>query len=92
MNYFTLPSQYEGFPFVTLEAQANGLPCLISTGVPESVMLTEHVKRIELEKNKWANFLLQHKREAIHECREKLREQGYDISTSAKIVEKTYIQ
>ncbi len=30
MDVFLMPSQWEGLPVVLVEAQANGLPCIIS--------------------------------------------------------------
>ena len=91
-NYFVLPSIYEGFPFVTLEAQANGLPCLISTGVPETVMLTKYVKRLDLNTEKWAEFLVNNSSSGIQDNMDCLKEQGFDIAESAKIIERIYTQ
>lgn len=34
MDVFALPSLYEGMPLALLEARCNGLPCVISEGVP----------------------------------------------------------
>ena len=41
MDAFVLPSVSEGLPLVSLEAQAAGLSCVISTGVPEEVVLSD---------------------------------------------------
>ena len=53
---FVLPSKVEGFGIVNIEAQATGLPCLISDVVPKSVQLLPNVTFISLSEglNKWA--------------------------------------
>lgn len=43
MDLFLLPSQWEGLSLVTIEAQANGLPALVSDGVPEDAGCTDRV-------------------------------------------------
>lgn len=61
MDAFCLPSQYEGFSIVTLEAQAAGLRCFISEGVPQAAMCTDHIWRLRLEEGPeiWAEKMLQ---------------------------------
>ena len=37
MNAFLMPSLFEGLPLVLMEAQAAGLPCLLSSGIAEEI-------------------------------------------------------
>lgn len=60
MDVFVFPSLYEGMPLAVLEAQANGLPCVLSEGVPGDVIVTESVSRLSLRapKEVWAERIL----------------------------------
>lgn len=49
MDVFLLPSLYEGLPVVCVEAQANGLPCIISDNITEEVILTPMCQQISLD-------------------------------------------
>ncbi|KAF1086092.1 putative glycosyltransferase EpsF [Sporotomaculum syntrophicum] len=52
MDELILPSLYEGMPNVVVEAQATGLPCLISDTITKEVVLTDLVQRLPLAENK----------------------------------------
>lgn len=48
MDAFIFPSFYEGLPLALVEAQANGLPCVISDRIPAASVLTDEVQVLSL--------------------------------------------
>lgn len=61
MDCIVMPSVWEGFGMVVIEAQASGLPCVISDAFPKDVDITELVrKRIsnKAEYNTWVNAII----------------------------------
>lgn len=59
MDIYIMPSLTEGLPIGAVEAQANGLCCLFSTGVPKDIDLTDDVYHLRLENNvgEWADLI-----------------------------------
>ena len=56
MDVFAFPSLFEGMPLSIVEVQANGLPCVLSTGVPKDVYLTDLLSPVSLEESDhWVN-------------------------------------
>ena len=60
MDVFCMPSLYEGMPLSVLEAQAAGLPCLVSNGVPKDCLQTPRARQLPLSAppSKWAEVIL----------------------------------
>lgn len=65
MDVLVFPSTKEGLPVTVVEAQASGLPCALSTGIPEMAVATSTCKRIALSSgvDEWA-------RECVRMCNE----------------------
>lgn len=49
MDIFMFPSRFEALPIAPIEAQAAGLPCIVSTGVPEEIKATDPFARLSLD-------------------------------------------
>ncbi len=87
MDVFCLPSLYEGFPVVLLEAQANRLPIVCSDHISPEVCLTDLVRRLPLEKEGlWIEAMLTAEREHVTLPEE------YDIGNAARLLMKKYEQ
>lgn len=49
MDIFFLPSLFEGLPLTGVEAQAFGLPCVVSSSVTDEMVYTDLVKYVSLQ-------------------------------------------
>lgn len=87
MDILVFPSFYEGMPNVVIEAQATGLPCVISDSITKEVAITDLVSFVSLEKSQedWGliiNEIINKKVERFSGT-QSLRTCGYDISEVA---------
>ena len=87
-DVFLFPSLYEGMPNTVIEAQATGLPCIISDTITREADITGLVSYLQLGNEKqWVNSLLCRTPLGSSERRDataKIREAGYDIHEAAK--------
>lgn len=60
-DVFVLPSTVEGFPVSVVEAQASGIPCVVSEATPQEASVTDLVTHVSLSESPqtWASKILQ---------------------------------
>lgn len=61
MDIFMFPSRFEALPIAPIEAQAAGLPCIVSTGVTEEIKATDSFVRLSLDvpSEQWIKKILE---------------------------------
>lgn len=93
-DVFILPSLFEGFPVTMVEAQAAGLPCIISDQVPPQCAITENVEIISLQQSpqQWAERLLTYQNTQKQNTYETIVKQNFDIKANAKWLQQFYLE
>ena len=95
MDVFVFPSLYEGVPVTMIEAQASGLPCIISDSIPKDCIITaDLVTSMSLSDTPrdWANHIIErsHIRRKPH--LNEIQAAGYDIVTASRKLENFYLK
>lgn len=93
MDVFALPSLFEGLPIVLIEAQAAGLPCLVSKNVSEEANITglisyEQINDIDAWQSKLQN--IDHTTDIRMNYSEYVKCSGYGISGLVSVIERSY--
>lgn len=96
MDVFVFPSTKEGLSVASIEAQASGLPCILSTGVPSHANASQLCERIPLDDGaeRWAEKMAELYRSSQCAGRsdrvDEVRACGFDIVDSVRILISVY--
>lgn len=93
MDVFLFPSLYEGLGMVLIEAQANGLPCLASSEVPQTAKITNIIDFIDLkeDKNIWVEKILNTHSSKRSSFFQKTINSKYNIDNETITLEEKYL-
>lgn len=89
-DVFVLPSLFEGFPIVAVEAQTSGLPCIVSETIDKTVDLCGLVKWLPIDNAElWSQefYKIAKKNISRDTYAEFVREKGFGIEESSKKLE-----
>lgn len=97
MDLFLFPSAFEGLGIVAIEAQCNGLPVIMSEGIPKLAKITQECVYLPVEKGAdvWAQTA---EKAAAYDPKEReskykqIESAQFDIQTSAKKLSEIYLK
>ncbi len=91
-DLFVLPSLTEGLGIVLIEAQASGLPCIASAGVPQEAKISPYLTYLPLSSGSlgWANAILETKPNRFDGWGY-LNQSGYEIADNANLLASLYL-
>lgn len=90
-DIFLFPSISEGLGLVSIEAQTSNLPCIVSSCVPEEVIITQNIRRISLDdQEEWLDAMNCFFAERVERKSNKdlLFEKGCDASVTMQMIAK----
>lgn len=90
MDVFCFPSEFEGLPIALVEAQAAGLPCIMSEAITEEALIANNICHLPLSFELWKEKIVESRDFARKDNTMELKKKGYDIQTQIKCIEKEY--
>lgn len=95
MDLFWFPSLYEGFGNVVLEAECEGVPCLLSDCIPQDTMIADNTFSLSLNKplNEWAlkmNDAVKAQKQNRENCYKEMELKGVSVKDEILRLESLY--
>ena len=90
MDVLLLPSTREAFPMTLVEAQYNGLPCLVSSFVPKETSITEYVFPLPIDDVKLWCKKLSSLNVAVNRENPQIKSERFDIGSCYGMLESFY--
>lgn len=88
MDVFAMPSLYEGLPIVAIEAQSNGLPCVLSDKISKETNITGHCLFVSIDNiSEWEEIFNGSGLERYDE-RNRIMNCGYSINNTVSVIER----
>ena len=92
-DVFALPSRYEGLPLVAVEAQAMGIPCLLSEEITPETDLTGQCRFLPIDNTGyWADQLALSLSLPKYNGYDSVEKAGYNIREEVKRLEAFYTE
>lgn len=95
-DVFAMTSLYEGLCVALIEAQALGIPCIASDGIPPEAIITNNVQQLStnLPKYEWAEAFLNYTglKKQYEQDNIDVKKAGYDVCDTTRWLEKFYLQ
>ena len=94
IDVFVFPSLYEGLGISVLEAQAAGLPCIISSSIPKDCLVTNLVTQMSLQESpeRWAAEILMHRNHHHEDTSSQICNATFDITENSNKLQEFYIK
>ncbi|MBR3584866.1 MAG: glycosyltransferase family 1 protein [Oscillospiraceae bacterium] len=93
MDVFLFPSLYEGLPVTLIEAQAAGLPCVISDVISDQCMITDlvSIRKLADPPEEWANAIMEKAGLPRRNTQSEIIAAGFDVTKNAEWLQEFYL-